>query len=299
MNREPAPEPIRFPRPVPARAGLRPRVTLPDYVPARMLNEFVYCPRLFFYEWVEGVFAESGDTVEGSLRHETIRGREGALRPAQDAEGEKTHARSVTLSSERLKIIAVIDLVEGTGTTVTPIDYKRGAPRLGEEGPEAWAADRAQVCAQALILRDNGYTCDEAVLYYDATRQRVRVAIDEQLVAETIGHLEHARRLGERGLIPAPLVDSPKCPRCSLVSICLPDETAVSMGLPSDEDCQRSLFEEDAPAEPRPLVRPRDQEIRRLVPARDDLRPLYITGQGLSVGKSGEVLRIRDRSRPH
>ena len=35
--------------------------TLPDYLPARMLNEFVYCPRLFFYEWVEGVFtAECG-----------------------------------------------------------------------------------------------------------------------------------------------------------------------------------------------------------------------------------------------
>src|SRR3989442_12060376 len=55
---------------------------LPEYLPARMLNEFVYCPRLFFYEWVEGVFAESGDTVEGALRHEKIRGRAEALRPA-------------------------------------------------------------------------------------------------------------------------------------------------------------------------------------------------------------------------
>jgi CRISPR-associated protein Cas1 len=23
---------------------------LPDYLPARMVNEFAYCPRLFFYE---------------------------------------------------------------------------------------------------------------------------------------------------------------------------------------------------------------------------------------------------------
>ena len=41
-----------------------------------MLNEFVYCPRLFFYEWVDGVFEHSADTVEGAVRHET-RGREG------------------------------------------------------------------------------------------------------------------------------------------------------------------------------------------------------------------------------
>jgi CRISPR-associated protein Cas1 len=36
---------------------------LPEYLPARMVNEFSYCPRLFFYEWVEGVFQESADTV--------------------------------------------------------------------------------------------------------------------------------------------------------------------------------------------------------------------------------------------
>ena len=33
-------------------------------VPARMLNEFVYCPRLAILEWVDGEFAPSADTVE-------------------------------------------------------------------------------------------------------------------------------------------------------------------------------------------------------------------------------------------
>src|SRR5438874_1423086 len=45
---------------------------LPDYLPARMVNEFAYCPRLFFYEWVEGLFAESIDTVEGSIQHRRV-----------------------------------------------------------------------------------------------------------------------------------------------------------------------------------------------------------------------------------
>jgi CRISPR-associated protein Cas1 len=36
-------------------------------------------------------------------------------------------------------------------------------------------------------------------------------------------------------------------------------------------------------------------DVRRLVPARDDLRPLYVTGYGLTIGKSGEVLQVRDR----
>ncbi len=31
-------------------------------VPARMVNEWVYCPRLAYLEWVEGEWADSGDT---------------------------------------------------------------------------------------------------------------------------------------------------------------------------------------------------------------------------------------------
>ncbi len=33
-------------------------------LPARMVNEFAYCPRLAYFEWVDGVFADNADTVE-------------------------------------------------------------------------------------------------------------------------------------------------------------------------------------------------------------------------------------------
>lgn len=292
MSANPDPGPAPLPAPRPLQATLRRSSPLPAYLPARMLNEFVYCPRLFFYEWVEGVFRESGDTVEGSLRHETIRGRAGALPPAEPEGRERIHARSVTLSSDRLGLIAVIDLVEGEGAHVTPVDYKRGAPRTHEETLEAWPADRAQVCAQALVLRDNGYVCDEAIVYYDATRQRVRVPIDAALEVETLGFVRQARELAASGRIPPPLVDSPKCPRCSLVSICLPDETRASAALP-DDDGQLRLFDGADPAECSLLTD--GAEVRRLVPMRDDLRPLYVTGYGLTIGKSNDVLQVRDR----
>ncbi len=288
------PKPLsRFPAPSPARASLRRPLTLPEYLPARMLNEFVYCPRLFFYEWVEGVFRESGDTVEGELRHEKIRGRAEALAAAEEGGAEQIHARSVTVSSDRLGLIATVDLVEGSGIVVTPIDYKRGSPRELHGALDAWPTDKAQVCAQALILRDNGYTCTEAIVYYDATKQRVRVPIDAALEAETIAAAQQARALAERGRIPPPLVDSPKCPRCSLVSICLPDETRASAALP-DFDGQLPLFDEGDRNTASVIGSP-DGELRRLVPARDDLRPLYVTGYGLSIGKSDEVLQIRDK----
>ena len=281
----------------PLRARDRRGATVPDYLPARMLNEFVYCPRLFFYEWVDGLFAHSVDTVEGALRHEKLERKGDALPPPGAPAGERIHSRSVSLGSDRYGLIATIDLVEGDGGAVVPIDYKRGRPRDGEEGPEAWPADKAQVCAQALILRDNGYTCTEAILYYDATKQRVRVPVDDALVGDVLRAVADARRLAQSGRIPPPLVDSPKCPRCSLVTICLPDETTAADDLADvEEPEQLRLFADDDAAVRVP--RRRLDEVRRLVPARDDLRPLYVTGHGLTVGKSGGVLHIKDRSAP-
>ena len=50
-------------------------------VPARMVNEYVYCPRLAYLEWVQGEWAESSDTVEGRHAHRRVNRDGGALPP--------------------------------------------------------------------------------------------------------------------------------------------------------------------------------------------------------------------------
>jgi len=272
----------------------------PDYLPARMLNEFVYCPRLFYYEWVEGVFAHNRETVEGALRHSKVDQGKGELTPAAELPAEGAiHSRSVTLASDTYALIAKLDVIEAEGGVVTPVDYKRGKPREDHEGGglAAWDTDRVQLAAQALVLRDHGYRCDEAIVYYVATKQRVRVPIDEALVSMTLEALREARQLAASGRIPPPLVDSPKCPRCSLVGICLPDETtALRIHAPTSKAVQRTLFDVGDPPDARAVDRPADDsDIRRLVPARDELRPLYLNTQGLRVGKSGFVLKLQDK----
>ena len=96
-------------------------------LPARMVNEYQYCPRLAYLEWVQGEWAASSDTVEGHHAHRRVDKPTGDLPPpgATDEE-ERIHARSITLSSNRLGLIAKMDLVEGEGDRVTPVDYKRG-----------------------------------------------------------------------------------------------------------------------------------------------------------------------------
>jgi hypothetical protein len=48
--------------------------------------------------------------------------------PAPEQEAT-IHSRSVTLSSQTHLLIAKMDLIEGEGGTVVPVDYKKGSPR--------------------------------------------------------------------------------------------------------------------------------------------------------------------------
>jgi CRISPR-associated protein Cas1 len=316
----------------------KPAETNTEPMRARMLNEFVYCPRLFYYEQVEGVFVENADTARGSAIHEKVdRGKGALLRakkkqnaeseeqsvespatdapnlgepgcetaatdaitPADDAEppAETIHSRSAMLSSARLDVVAKMDLIEVKVTArnlddffavreaqcVTPVDYKAGAPRQGAEQNELWDADKMQLGLQILILRDNGYTSDEGVIYYRATKQRVRLVMTSEIEAWIIDRIAEARLVAASPTIPPPLVNSPKCVRCSLAPVCLPDETRLLVGA-------RSLTSES----PRIPANAATFSPRRLIAARDDERALYLNTQGYRVGIKSERLVIKD-----
>jgi CRISPR-associated protein Cas1 len=247
--------------------------SLPGPLPARMLNEFAYCPRLAYLEWVQGEWADSTDTVDGQFHHRRVNQEPKRRKPEsseQTAEPiEKFHARSVHLTSERLGLTAKIDLVEGEGNCVTPVEYKRSKRPHVAQG--AWEPERVQVCAQALLLREHGYVCEEGVIYFAGSRERVVIPFDDELVNRTLQLAEEMRQVVASEVMPPPLDDSPKCPRCSLVSICLPDEV-------------RFLNQTETDANPP----------RPLIPSADDALPLYVQHQGARVVKDGGLLRVLD-----
>jgi CRISPR-associated endonuclease Cas1/CRISPR-associated protein Cas4 len=195
----------------------------PELLPVRMLNEFVYCPRLAYLEWVHAEWADSADTVEGRIVHRRVDQKRGELPQDTSADADETiHARSLTLASETLGIIARLDLVEAQGQEATPVDYKRGKRPHVPRG--AYDPERVQLCAQGLLLQEHGYQCQRGILYYAGSRERVWVELDDDLVRQTQAAIQGLRELSASETPPPPLEDSPKCPRCSLVGICLPDE---------------------------------------------------------------------------
>lgn len=249
--------------------------SLPDLIPARMVNEFAYCPRLCYLEWVQGEFEDNADTVQGRFEHRRVDTEQHLLAQGRVADGSLVlengengaTVRSVTLSGPKTGVIARIDLVEvGGDGAVTPVDYKRGSMPEGSCGP--WEPEKVQLCVQGLILRENGYQCDHGVLYYVESRRRVPVRFTPALVRRTTQVIGQLRGCVSSGRLPPPLEDSRKCLRCSLVGICLPDETNLLTGIGSGE-------------------------VRRLVPARSDAGSVYVQTQGAMVCKKGDSLEFR------
>ncbi len=200
-------------------------LTSEKLIPARMLSELAYCPRLCYIEWIGGEFVDSADTVDGRFQHRRVDSDVGRI---DEDEFETIHARSVYLTGEKVGITCRMDLLEGDGQRVTPVEYKRGeAPRIPEG---AYEPDRVQLCAQGLVLRENGYHCDGGIIYFAASKKRVAVDFDKSLAKRTRDLISELKSVAESGQIPLPLQDSPKCVRCSLAGICLPDEVEPSQG---------------------------------------------------------------------
>ena len=255
--------------------------------PARNVAEYAYCPRLFYYMEVEGIHLPSEDTEEGNRVHRRVDAPSNKRVAKADADADRPQPiRSLTLTSQSLGLTATLDLAEITGSTAVPIEYRKGRPKrvitADEPGDseqsstktvEPWPTDRVQVGLQALLLEEAGYTVNEAVLYYAAEKRRLTIPIDAAIKEEALATLASAKACAD-GPRPLPLVNDPRCPKCSLQPVCLPDEV----------NFQRN-------ASTATTVKP-----RQIWPPRDDGIHLVAQQNGTKIGVRGASLKVSDRN---
>ncbi|MDQ2714330.1 MAG: CRISPR-associated protein Cas4 [Chloroflexota bacterium] len=191
----------------------------PETIPLSYLNAIEYCPRRFYYEFVEGDMLENEFVLSGSLLHER------ADQPGQrsvESEQEITH---LYLYSEVLRLSGFADVVEEENGIFVPVEYKHG-----KEGK--WLNDHIQLCAQALCLEER---LPEQVLipygyiFYYGSRKRVQVAFTPALRAKTRATIDLAFQVALHNTPPLPLdgKQAARCRDCSLISLCLPDEVKL------------------------------------------------------------------------
>lgn len=278
--------------------------------PARNVAEFAYCPRLFYFMEVEGIHVPSDDTEAGQRVHRRVDA------PSHDVDSvdrtptsEQRTIRSLTLTSQRLGLTATLDIAEIEGQTAVPVEYRKGRPYQSlesrqlaprDESPndsptsldnedaadladvQPWPTDRVQVGLQVLLLEEADYTVPRAELYYAAEKRRVIVPVDEQLRQDALDTLAAAKSCAA-GPRPLPLVNDPKCPRCSLQPICLPDEVNFERSTLANGGRESPVHDQSAPNPPRKLWPPRDDGIH-----------LVAQKRGTHVGVRGSMMRLSD-----
>jgi CRISPR-associated protein Cas1 len=248
-------------------------------LPVRRLHNYAYCPRLFYYQWVENIFVENADTVAGSATHRQvdkpsrIDAREGMEIP------EGASVRSLHLESPSLGLVGMIDVMEGGAEGCLLIDYKRGSARRDESGeliPKE--PDAIQVAAYALMAREQGVAVTAAAIYYAGDRRRVPVHLTDEILARVPMLVQEARSVAAAGICPPPLENDPRCQFCSAYPVCLPDESRYWAG----------SGKEDSPKVAHPPVVDGDEG--EVVVVHDARSYLSKRGDQLHVAKEGETI---------
>ncbi len=155
-----------------------------DLIPASMLAAFAYCPRLCYLQFVQGEFLDSAELADGRFQHRWIDAEQDAV----PEDFVPFHARSVSLSAPREGVCCRIDLLEGDGQSVTPVEYKRGEAPRAPAG--LYEPHLMQLAAQCLALRENGFSCEEGMIYFIRSKERVPVKFDAALMDRAKSLLE-------------------------------------------------------------------------------------------------------------
>lgn len=263
----------------PAAPQTRPAPDDHDLIPVRALNQVVYCQRLYYLEFVEGLMPTNAYVEDGIFQHRRV--DDPQLHHRTRTEGDVLHTRSVHLSSERLGITGKLDVLEEKNGLLYPVEYKRGRARsASDDQPPYWDNDAVQLCAQALLLEEHFHiSIPFGILYYCASKTRLQVPIDATLRRKTLEAIATIRQLSRQPTPPEPLPPElrHRCFGCSLAPVCQPEETLY---------CLRQA----------PALSPLQEQqagITRVLPEGIEGAVLYLQEHGLYVGLSGEHLMVR------
>jgi CRISPR-associated exonuclease Cas4 len=191
-----------------------------EMIPISSLNALEYCPRSFYYQVVQGETMVNEFVLEGQLALQRV------LQPGTRTTAEGViETTNLYLYSEALHLIGFADVVEERAGVLIPVEYKHG-----HQGN--WLNEHIQLCAQALCLEErqpgkplipHGY------IYYVSSHRRTQVTFTAELRNKTRATIAKALKVAALETPPPPLSGKlvVRCPPCSLLPLCLPEEVRL------------------------------------------------------------------------
>ena len=199
---------------------------IPELIPVRRIHNYIYCPRLMYFQFVENIFVYDSNVVAGEITHKRVDKPTGTFFSEEIENNSLEKIRSLALESTDIGICGVIDLLERNQNdgSWTIYDYKHGSPSKDILGNAcAKEADIIQIQMYVMLARHHQYNISSAKIYYAETKTSIMVNLydNENDLLKIISDVKNAA-LGE---LPEPLENDNRCLFCSMNSVCLPEES--------------------------------------------------------------------------
>jgi CRISPR-associated exonuclease Cas4 len=182
-----------------------------DLVNVSDINQFLYCPRRFYYISYFDTIEMNYYLKDGQLKHWNQSRRGGWI-------------REFYIKSERLGLHGKIDVLEiknirSSGPILTPIERKRGSSYYDN--------DEIQLAAYCMLLEEY---LEEPVrlgyLYLFGTNERYAITITDWHTEKVLTITQAIRNM-QLNSIPDFTSNPKKCKNCSVVQYCMPYETRL------------------------------------------------------------------------
>ena len=178
-----------------------------ELVHVSALQEFVYCPRRYYYQRYHDQIGTPYELVDGRSKHANQAKRGGWVMERY-------------FKSEALGLHGKIDLVEHEDDTLTPIERKRA------ESGAYYESDEVQLAGYCMLLADAiNEPVNVGYIYLYSTDERHAIHITDRH-RKTVTEIVSRIRSMSVDELPS-LTDNPnKCDGCSAREYCMPEETA-------------------------------------------------------------------------
>lgn len=194
-----------------------------EAIPLSRLAHAGYCLRRAALLTNEQLWKENADTAKGREAHKRVH------TSRIERRGDHLQLFEYDVFSRELNVGGKCDCIEAerdeSGCLIPavdfrvrlyPVEYKNG--RLRDEAEYA-----LQLCAQAMCLEEMYQaTIPEGAIFYISSHRRMAVPFTDALREQVRGTIRQLEDIRRNYRIP-PADPGPKCKRCSLRELCLPD----------------------------------------------------------------------------
>lgn len=172
------------------------------------LNQYLYCPRRYWYLHFFDTQGENFERIDGSTTHERKSTRSNWI-------------NEMYIESDQLGLKGKIDVLEIDHGELVPIERKRASSGT------YYRNDEIQLAGYSLLLEQEvDKRIDYGIIYLYSTDEREKIQITHDLRSAVRDTIQDIQNLSVSNV--PPLTDNPnKCKKCSTRRYCMPEETAI------------------------------------------------------------------------